>query len=117
MNEPKKIDYIEAPSRDLELTKAFFAKLFAWEFVDYGPEYTAFSDGRLNGGFFKSETVASTKSGSALVVFYSAELEAIQAQVIALGGVVCQEIFSFPGGRRFQFIEPGGSEFAIWSDK
>lgn len=24
--------------------------------------------------------------------------------------------FSFPGGRRFHFIEPGGNEYAVWSE-
>ncbi|VAW15709.1 Glyoxalase family protein [hydrothermal vent metagenome] len=26
-----------------------------------------------------------------------------------------KEIFSFPGGRRFHFREPGGNELAVWS--
>ena len=29
---------------------------------------------------------------------------------------ISQEIFSFPGGRRFHFIDPVGTEFAIWSE-
>ncbi|MDH3587141.1 MAG: VOC family protein, partial [Gammaproteobacteria bacterium] len=33
-----------------------------------------------------------------------------------LGGTISQEIFPFPGGRRFHFIDPVGTEFAIWSD-
>ena len=27
------------------------------------------------------------------------------------------EGFSFPGGRRFHFTDPGGTELAVWSDK
>lgn len=26
-----------------------------------------------------------------------------------------QEVFSFPGGRRFDFIDPVGTEYAMWS--
>ena len=26
------------------------------------------------------------------------------------------EYSSFPGGRRFHFVEPSGNEFAVWSD-
>ena len=28
-----------------------------------------------------------------------------------------EPIFSFPGGRRFDFADPSGSEVAVWSDK
>ena len=34
-----------------------------------------------------------------------------------LGATITRDIFPFPGGRRFHFTEPGGSEFALWSDK
>jgi predicted enzyme related to lactoylglutathione lyase len=33
------------------------------------------------------------------------------------GGTIIKQIYSFPGGRRFHFTEPGGNEFAAWSDK
>ena len=112
-----KIDYVEIPCRDLPATKAFFAAAFQWRFIDYGPEYAAFEDAGLDGGFFHSEQVASTASGSALVVLYSSELEATLEAVIAAGGTIAKPIFSFPGGRRFQFTYPSGNEFAVWSDR
>jgi competence protein ComEC len=31
------------------------------------------------------------------------------------GGIIARPIFSFPGGRRFHFIDPGGNELAVWS--
>ncbi|VVT23323.1 Glyoxalase family protein [Marinobacter salarius] len=27
-----------------------------------------------------------------------------------------QDIFSFPGGRRFHFSDPNGNEYAVWSE-
>lgn len=27
------------------------------------------------------------------------------------------EAFSFPGGRRFQFLDPSGHELAVWSEE
>jgi len=75
---PNAIDYVEIPSRDLQKTRVFFESLFAWKFTDYGPEYTAFEDGRLSGGFFKSSAIAQTANGSALIVFYSPQLESIR---------------------------------------
>lgn len=110
------INYIEFATKDLAASKAFFETCFEWKFTDYGPEYSSFSDERVDGGFFQSEVAASTKNGSVLIVFYSAELEATQAKIEKSGGTISHPIFSFPGGRRFHFIEPGGNEFAVWSD-
>ncbi|MBL37617.1 MAG: hypothetical protein CMP07_04335 [Xanthomonadales bacterium] len=111
-----KINYIELPARDIEATKRFFSSAFGWGFVDYGPEYVSFQDAGLDGGFYKSDLVASTKTGSALVVLYSAELEKTQEVVEECGGEIIKPIFSFPGGRRFHFADPNGNEFAVWSD-
>ncbi|HYR23974.1 MAG TPA: VOC family protein [Chthoniobacterales bacterium] len=113
---PNTIDYIEMPSRDLAATKKFFAALFGWAFVDYGPDYASFDDGRMTGGVFASEKTADV-DGTPLVVFYHGELEKTKTKVVDLGGEITKEIFEFPGGRRFHFREPGGGEFAIWSDK
>ena len=44
MNIHEKINYIEFPSKDLELTKTFFTSTFGWTFIDFGPEYIAFSN-------------------------------------------------------------------------
>ncbi len=117
MANTNKIDYIESPTTDIQKTKSFFKQLFGWTFQDFGPDYTAYDDGYMKGGFYKSETVASIGTGSVLVVFYSTELETYKEKIIHLGGNITKDIFSFPGGRRFHFTEPGGSEFAIWSDK
>ncbi|MEL6940289.1 MAG: VOC family protein, partial [Cyanobacteria bacterium J06598_1] len=81
MNAHEKINYVEFPTKDLEASKAFFSEVFGWTFEDFGEEYTAFSDEGLDGGFFKSEQVVSTQSGSALIVFYSESLESTQSKV------------------------------------
>ena len=116
MHEHKKINYIEFASRDLESTKSFFAKVFGMSFVDYGPDYTAFADAGLDGGFFRSDASSKVSSGGALLVFYSHDLEQTVQEVEQAGGVVVKPIFSFPGGRRFHFEEPSGNELAVWSD-
>ena len=112
----EKMNYVEYPSKNLEATKAFFQTAFGWSFADYGPEYAAFSDQGLDGGFFQSDMAASTDNGSALIVFYSAQLEETQAKITAAGGQIVKPIFAFPGGRRFHFTEPGGNEFGVWAD-
>ena len=116
MYEHEKINYVEFPARDMEAAKAFFTQAFGWSFVDYGPEYTAFSDEGLDGGFYKSELNASTENGSALIVFYSNQLEQTQSKIAGAGGTIVKPTFSFPGGRRFHFQDPNGNEYAVWSD-
>jgi predicted enzyme related to lactoylglutathione lyase len=116
MNEHEKINYIELPAKNIEATKGFFAAAFGWSFVDYGPEYTAFSNAGINGGFFQSDLSASTENGSALIIFYSKNLEQTQAKIEGAGGSIVKPIFSFPGGRRFHFADPNGNEYAVWSD-
>lgn len=112
----EKINYLEYPSRNLEATKRFFETVFGWVFVDYGPHYAAFSDQGVDGGFYAADLAAQTSAGSALAVFYSADLEGTLAKVVAAGGDVIKPIFAFPGGRRFHFTEPSGNEFAVWSE-
>lgn len=109
----QKVDYIEMPGRDLPGTRAFFEAVFGWTFEDYGPAYTAWNDGRLTGGFYQAEDVP---GGGALIVLYAADLEATLEAVRAQGAKISKEIFSFPGGRRFQFIEPSGNELSVWSE-
>ncbi len=116
MNEHEKINYVEIPAKDIEATKGFFAAAFGWSFVDYGPEYTAFSNEGLDGGFFQSELSATTENGSALIVFYSKDLEQTQAKIESAGGVIIRSTFSFPGGHRFHFADPSGNEYSVWSD-
>ena len=116
MNAHEKINYVEFPTKDIEATKAFFTAVFGWVFVDYGPDYSAFSNAGIDGGFYKSEATATRENGSALIVFYSKTLEETQAKLEAAGGKIVKPTFSFPGGRRFHFSDPNGNEFAVWSD-
>jgi len=116
MNLHEKMNYVEFPAKDLAATKMFFETVFGWSFTDYGPEYTAFENQGLDGGFFKSDLACSTEKGAALIVFYSNQLEATLPKVEKAGGSIIKPIFSFPGGRRFHFTEPSGNEFAVWSE-
>jgi len=116
MNTHEKINYIEFPARDMAATKAFFSTAFGWSFVDYGPDYMAFENAGIDGGFYKSDRTASTEKGSALIVFYSKNLAQTQAKIEAAGGSIIKPVFSFPGGRRFHFGDPNGNEYAVWSD-
>lgn len=116
MGKHEKINYVEFPAKNIEAVKAFFTAAFGWSFVDYGPDYTCFTNGGIDGGFFKSDLNASTENGSVLVVLYSNDLEETQSKIKPAGGKIVKEIFSFPGGRRFHFSDPNGNEYAVWSE-
>lgn len=117
MHEHEKIDYIELPAKDIEATKLFFNTVFGWTFTDFGTEYSCFTNQGINGGFYKSDLISSAVNGSALVVFYSKELEATQLKIEQVGGSIVKPVFSFPGGRRFHFSDPNGNEYAVWSEQ
>lgn len=38
------INYIEFKTNNLSQTKDFYSKVFGWNFIDYGPTYSAFED-------------------------------------------------------------------------
>ena len=112
-SQDRSIDYIEFPCTDTKRVKAFYTEVFGWSFVDYGPDYTSFEDGRLAGGFTKQAKVAG--GSGPLVVFYAKDLAATEAKVEAAGGTIVQPTFSFPGGRRFHFADTEGNILAVWS--
>lgn len=116
MNEHEKINYVEYAAKDISATKRFFEAAFGWTFEDFGPDYAAFSNQGLDGGFFRSDHASTPENGGALLIFYSQNLESTEGKVKKAGGVISKPIYSFPGGRRFQFLEPSGNEFAVWSD-
>lgn len=114
MKQTGKIDFLElsATGGKLDQTKAFYASVFGWTFTDYGPTYAAFDEG-LEGGFQADAAEASAKP---LPVLYSQNLEATLEAVKASDAEIKVPIFSFPGGRRFHFIDPAGNELAVWGE-
>lgn len=113
----QKIDYLEIPASDFDAVQRFYENAFAWSFTDYGPDYRAFTDGKMDGGFYKSELRSSPGNGAVLVILFASQLEQARERVLTAGGKIVKEIFSFPGGRRFHFSDPHGNELAVWSDK
>lgn len=110
----EKINYVEFAANDLNATKAFFEAALGWSFQDFGPEYTAFNHQGLDGGFFKAEGASVQAKGGALIVLFSNDLDSTQQKIKAAGGVITQDTYEFPSGKRFHFTEPSGNEFAVW---
>ncbi|MFD2556113.1 VOC family protein [Sphingobacterium tabacisoli] len=108
----EQIQYIEFLSKDITRAREFYSKSFGWKFTDYGAGYTAFQGDYVDGGFATGQPIP----GTILVILYSKDLEATQDKVVRAGGIIVKDIFSFPGGRRFQFTDPDGYELAVWSE-
>lgn len=110
------IDYLELAVTDLDEARRFYGAVFGWRFNDYGPDYAGFVDGARGdaeaGGFRREDAVS---RGGPLPVLYSTDLEATRAAVVDAGGEITADIFEFPGGRRFQFLDPAGNELAVWT--
>lgn len=107
------ISYVEFQANDLEAIKQFYGKAFGWLFKDYGSTYVSFSESGLFGGFEKSDKKV---VNGALIVLYHEDLLLIKSKIVEAGGVISKDIFSFPGGRRFHFVDPAGNELAVWSE-
>ena len=114
MRSENRIDYIEIPVTDPAKARDFFSQLMGWQFEEWGEDYISFNDGNMDGGFRRSEEPA--PATGVLVVFFSTDLERDRNRVVELGASISQDIFSFPGGRRFHFVDPVGNEYAIWAE-
>jgi hypothetical protein len=107
-----RIDYVELPSATAhEVTRAFYVKAFGWEFADYGPDYAATTTGDVDVGLNGQPDEA---LAAPLPVIRVNDLDAAFDAVTNAGGIIAKPIFSFSGGRRFHFIDPSGSELAVW---
>ena len=108
----RQIDNIEFNVVDIARSKKFYGEGFGWSFIDYGPTYCEFTDGRLTGGL---TTGGPVRPGGPLVILYADDLAETQARLERLGAAIVKPVFSFPGGRRFHFRDPDGYELAVWS--
>jgi len=111
------IDYVEFPAQSgpaFAAVKRFYGEVFGWSFKDWGEEYSDTKDSGLTTGI---SAAAAHRPASTLVVLFTVDLEAARERVIKAGGKIVKEIVSFPGGRRFEYIDPAGNRLGVWSDK
>ena len=102
-------NFIELPTRDLASSQAFFDAVFDMKMTGFGPTYACTLTGDVDLGL-QADRAEATKAP--LPVVEVKDLEATLAAVIAAGATVTKPIFSFPGGRRFHFLDPSGNELA-----
>ena len=111
------IDFIEFPADSVAAVakaKTFYSEAFGWSFKDWGDDYADTSSSGVGSGFNADVAHRPTKP---LAVIYALDLDAARSKVLAAGGKITKETFSFPGGKRFHFTDPCGNELAAWSDR
>ena len=104
-----RLNYVELPVRDIGAAKGFYESVFGWSLTEFGPTYAATLSGDTDIGL---QADASEATKAPLPVIEVDDLEAAFEAVGRSGGEIVRPIFAFPGGRRFQFLDPGGNELA-----
>jgi uncharacterized protein len=102
-------NFIELPTRDLVASQRFYERVFSMKMTGFGPTYACTMTGDVDLGL-QADQQEATKAP--LPVIEVNDLEAALAAVTAVGAAVTKPIFSFPGGRRFHFLDPSGNELA-----
>ncbi|MET0820486.1 MAG: VOC family protein [Aeromicrobium sp.] len=109
------IDYVELGAHDLAASQTFYEQAFGWRFTAYGPSYAGIQSPDGEGEVGGIDATASPRAGGPLVLLYSDDLDASAASIVEAGGTIVREAYSFPGGRRLHFADPGGNELGVWS--
>ena len=104
-----RLNYVELPVRDVAAARAFYETAFGWTLTEFGPTYAATMTGDTDIGL---QGDASEATKAPLPVIEVDDLEAALDAVTQAGAEIVRPIFAFPGGRRFQFLDPGGNEIA-----
>lgn len=102
-------NFIELPARDIAAAKSFFEAAFGMTMTGFGPTYACTITGDVDIGLQGDPTEATS---APLPVIEVENLEATLAAVTAAGATISKPTFSFPGGRRFHFLDPNGNELA-----
>ena len=106
-----RISFVELPAVDTKQTGRFYAEAFGWQMTDFGPTYACTMTGDVDLGLQADTDEA---PGAPLVVVAVGDILAAYGKVESAGGTIIKPIFSFPGGRRFHFIDPSGNELAVF---
>lgn len=113
------IDYVELTVTDLAGAQRFYAEAFDWAFTDYGPACAGIrgaGEGAPEVGGLRLDAQP-PRPGGPLVLIYAADLDRTLAAVVAAGGRVTEGPYPFPGGRRFHFSDPSGTELGVWAER
>lgn len=102
-------NYIELAAHDLEATTSFYEAALGFEFTSYGPDYAAVEGGPVELGF-----AAGQEPSVPMPTLQTDDLDAALQAVTTAGATIVAPPFDYPGGRRFEFLDPSGNRIAIY---
>ena len=105
------LDYLELPAKSVQQQKDFYSEVFGWEFTPYGDSYAAHEDGACQ---FALNGTGHHQGDAGLPVVCVEDISAAYSAVKSAGGTITIDIFDFPGGKRFHFIDPEGQQMAVY---
>jgi uncharacterized protein len=112
--------WIDLGSNDLAASKAFYGRLFGWEFQDLGPEAGGYNfaniEGRMVAGV--GPNMDPSRPTAWAVVFATDDADATAAKVESNGGaVVMAPMDVMDSGRMAVFADPTGAMFTVWQPR
>lgn len=104
-----RFDYLELSVKNIAEAKKLYSETFGWEFMDFGPEYASTTSGDTDIGFHQTDEILPP-----LGVICVDNLDLYYANAVKAGAQIVTEIFEFPGGKRFEFIDQSGNKIGVW---
>lgn len=103
------IDYFELPTSGIGTSTDFFGKAFGWGNKAYGPGYSEITEAGVLGGLSSADELSGP-----IVGIRTDNIDEAVAAIVAAGGTITVEPYAYPGGHRFIFREPGGSQMLVY---
>lgn len=105
------IDYFEIPAADASATSGFFCKAFGFGALAYGDDYIEIRDAGVLGGINADQQ---DQPAATVIGIRTDDIAAAEAAIVAAGGTITKPAYTYPGGRRMFFREPGGAELMVY---
>ena len=124
MMTPGAVGFVEIPSSDVQASKAFYSKLFNWDFdsMAHDPAMAAMGNGfalfAAPGGMIGAFNAMFKSSTDGPIVYINCgSVKAKLAEVEAAGGKTALASMKLPGdwGNIGMFIDPQGNKLGLWS--
>jgi predicted enzyme related to lactoylglutathione lyase len=109
-----RFNYVELPVRDVGAAKVFYQQAFGWSLTEFGPTYAATMTGDTDIGLQGDPDEVSKAPLPGIEV---EDVDSAFEAVKAAGAEITRPVFAFPGGRRFQFLDPSGNEIACFQNE